>query len=102
MYRHQYARAGFVMLSKRDNSGVVTSFQALVYATFLLIVSLLPVAAGLNTIFYLPPALSLGSWLVVQSSRFMQERSYANARTLFVSSIFYLPLLLGVLLATRR
>ncbi|ALJ56236.1 Protoheme IX farnesyltransferase [Candidatus Xiphinematobacter sp. Idaho Grape] len=102
MYRRQYARAGFVMLSKRDDSGIATSFQALVYTILLLIVSLLPVAAGLNTIFYLLPALSLGSWLVVQSSKFMQERSYANARALFISSIFYLPLLLGALLVTRR
>src|SRR6185437_1033297 len=102
IYRHQYTKAGFVMLSKKDDSGVITSFQALVYTTLLLIVSLLPVAAGLNTIFYLLPALSLGSWLVVQASRFMQERSYANARTLFTSSILYLPLLLGVLLVTKR
>ncbi|QQY09831.1 MAG: protoheme IX farnesyltransferase [Candidatus Xiphinematobacter sp.] len=101
-YRNQYTRAGFVMLSKKDSSGVATSFQALVYAILLLVVSLLPVAAGLNTIFYLLLALPLGSWLVFQASRFTQKRSHANARALFLSSILYLPLLLGALLVTKR
>jgi protoheme IX farnesyltransferase len=34
--------------------------------------------------------------------RFMMQRSRATARNLFFSSIIYLPLLLGLLVATQR
>jgi heme O synthase-like polyprenyltransferase len=34
--------------------------------------------------------------------RFLIRRTRASARTLFLSSIIYLPLLLGLLVAARR
>lgn len=102
IYRHQYTKAGFVMLPAKDESGAITSFQTLLYAIFLLTVSLLPVAIGLNTVLYLLPALLLGSGLVIQAFRFVRVRSHTRARTLFISSICYLPLLLGILVATKR
>ena len=102
MYRDQYAEAGFVMLSKNDDSGAVTSRQALIYAAFLLPVSLLPVAAGFNTMMYLIPAFFLGGVFIVQALGFVRQRSVASARVLFFASIIYLPLLLGLLVATKR
>jgi heme O synthase-like polyprenyltransferase len=43
----------------------------------------------------------LGLFFVWLALRFARERSMANARTLFLFSITYLPLLLGALVADR-
>ncbi len=102
MYRIQYAEAGFVMLSKNDDSGKMTSRQALIYSTFLLSVSLLPAAAGLNTINYAIGAFILGTLFIIQAVAFARQPSIPRARALFFTSIIYLPLLLGLLVATKR
>lgn len=102
MYRAQYVAAGFVMLSKNDDSGKKTSRQALVYTAFLLPVSLLPVAAGLNSLTYLIGTFLLSSVFLVQAIAFERRCSMVRARALFFTSIIYLPLLLGLLVATKR
>ncbi|PWU06893.1 MAG: protoheme IX farnesyltransferase [Verrucomicrobia bacterium] len=102
MYRDQYADAGFIMLSKNDESGKMTSRQALIYSAFLLPISLLPTAVGLSNTFYAIAAFVLGLAFLMKSLAFVKQRSIGRARSLFFTSVIYLPLLLGVLLITRR
>ncbi len=102
MYRDQYAEAGFIMLSKNDDSGKMTSRQALIYSAFLLPTSLLPTALGVNNTLYAIAAFALGIAFLMQALAFAKQRSTSRARSLFFASVIYLPLLLGLLVITRR
>jgi protoheme IX farnesyltransferase len=102
MYRDDYARAGFVMLSGRDLEGGRTGRQSIFFTVLLLVVSVTPVWCGLTSLAYLPIALSLGAIFLGLAFRFQMQRSLATARQLFFGSILYLPLLLGALVLTKR
>ena len=102
MYREDYANAGCVMISGNDSQGEVTSRQALLYSFCLLIVTLLPGLIGFNSPLYFFAALALGTAFCGFAMNFLLHRDRAAARRLFFCSILYLPLLLGVLVATTR
>ena len=101
MYREDYARGGFRMMSRDDATGVRSSSQSVLFCMLLLIISGLPSYVGLTNKIYLPIALALSGWFVVMALRFHRERSPQNARALFLTSITYLPLLLGALVLTK-
>lgn len=100
IYREDYARAGFRMLSLGDPSGRHTSRTAAIYALALVPVSLLllPVAAAGPV--YMVGALLLGGALASITLRWAASRSLAHARLVFRTTLVYLPLLLALLLAT--
>jgi heme O synthase-like polyprenyltransferase len=62
----------------------------------------MPSILGFNSPIYFFGALALGLAFTAFALRFMMQRSRATARNLFFSSIIYLPLLLGLLVATQR
>jgi protoheme IX farnesyltransferase len=101
MYRDEYANAGFIMLAGDDPDGATTSRQALLYSLSLLVVSLVPGVIRMNSPFYFFGALLLGLAFASFAVRFVITRSRGAARALFLASIIYLPLLLGLLVATR-
>jgi protoheme IX farnesyltransferase len=80
----------------------MTGRQAVVYATALVPMSVLPMALGLAGRTYGIGALVLGLILAGVAVAFAMKRSRDNARTLFLSSIAYLPLLLLLMAAGRR
>ena len=102
LYRDQYAVAGFRMLSTRDPEGWSTSWQALIYASAQLAVSLLPGLFGFASPWYFFAALALGAAMLFLAGDFVRRRDSGSARRLFFGSIIYLPLLLGALVAFRR
>jgi len=102
IYREDYARAGYRMLSVSDPNGRRTAGQALGYAILLLPLSLGPYFLGLVHDLYLPVALLLGAGFVVQAYRFWRRVELASARGLFLVSIGYLPALLILLLVTKN
>ena len=93
MYRDDYATAGFPMLPVIEPEGRRAGRQAVVYSAALLPVSLVPTAIGLTGTPYLAIALGLGIALLWLAVRFARSRSDDSARTLFLASITYLPLL---------
>ncbi len=101
MYKDEYAGAGYVMLTGKDADGFATSRQSVLYAGCLLVISLLPGVIGLNTVVYFFGAFVLGIGFVALAVNFLRLRTRTAARTLFFGSIIYLPLLLGLLIATR-
>jgi protoheme IX farnesyltransferase len=101
MYRDEYAQAGFVMLPPTDRGGGVTATQSLLYTLALLIITAVPFFAGLNNSLYLVFALLLDSVMLVCALRFLFDRSRPTARMLFFASIFYLPLILGLMIFTK-
>jgi protoheme IX farnesyltransferase len=102
MYREDYVRAGFVMLSGRDLEGARTGRQSVFFTTLLLVASVTPAWFNMVSLLYLPVALSLGAVFLGLAFRFQTHRTLASARQLFFASIIYLPLLLGALVLAKR
>ena len=102
MYKDDYADGGFVMLTANDPEGLLTSRQALLYTLFLVPVTLLPSMLAFNSFVYFIGALALGLGFTAFAVRFVSQRNRTAARNLFFASIIYLPLLLGLLVATKK
>ena len=101
LYREDYARAGFAMLSVIDPAGTRTGRQAVSYALGLLPVSLCPLLFGLAGMAYFVGALILGVGFLVCAIQFARRLSTGAARQLFLASILYLPLLLGLMVVDK-
>jgi protoheme IX farnesyltransferase len=99
MFRDDYARAGIPLLPVVEPNGRTTGAQAVLYSAALIPVSLLPMAVGLASAWYLPGAITLGAILMVLSLEFAVTRGMPAARRLFFGTILYLPILWIVLLA---
>lgn len=102
LYRDDYVRGGFAMLSRGDPDGRVTARQALLFAAALVAVSLGPVPVGLAGTPYLVGAAVLGLALLGWSAEMMRHPSPAQARRLFLASVLYLPALLLLLVILPR
>jgi len=98
LYRDDYARAGFQMLPVLDREGLATARQTALYGLALLPVSLFPTVLGLAGPRYFSGALMLGVAFLAISLRAACLRSMPSMRQLFLSSLLYLPLLLGLLI----
>jgi len=101
MYREDYSRAGFRMISSDDLSGERSASQSVLFCILLLIVGGLPAFVGIVTFAYLPIELLLGSLFIAVAMRFLRVRTREAARLSFVASIVYLPLLLVALVLTK-
>jgi len=101
LYREDYKRGGFEMLSLDDASGRSTGRMALLYAITLLPVSLLPTLLRLTGTVYFFGALLLGIVYAGVSLLLMREPSEKPARRLFFTSITYLPLLLALMVIDK-
>ncbi len=102
MYREQYEQAGFRMWPMIDELGRSTSFQMLVYALCLLATSLVPVLLGWNNWIYGVIAVLSGGSMTAFALVFWRTKERVDARRLFFSTLFYLPILLVALVLTRR
>lgn len=101
MYRKDYARANYRLLTVLDPTGEVTSRQILVYCVALIPAALMPTMVGILGLVYFVGAaiLSVGFlWLAVLLSR---DRSNASARRLFFGSLVYLSVLVGLMILDR-
>ena len=101
LYRDDYGKAGFPMLPVIEPDGRRTGRQAALYAAALLPVSLVPGLIGLTGPAYLVIAASLGLALFALSVAFARARTDAAARTLFLASIVYLPLIWAAMIADK-
>ena len=101
MYRDDYSRAGFQMISSDDRSGERSASQSVFFCILLLILAGLPAFLEITTWLYIPIEIALGGWFVAMAMRFLRLRTPAAARMLFITSIVYLPLLLAALVFTK-
>jgi protoheme IX farnesyltransferase len=97
MYRKDYARAGFPMLTVEDPEGMRTAHQVVVYVIALLPISLLPTAMGLTGWVYFFGALVIGLGFCVAGVRTAIVRTNGSAKQLLFASIIYLPVLLALM-----
>lgn len=101
MYRDDYARAGFQMISTDDESGARSASQSVLFCLLLLIVASIPGYLGVSNFFYVPLSLLLGGGFMAAAMHFHKHRTARAARWLFLASIVYLPLLLIAMVATK-
>ncbi len=101
MYRDDYARAGFQMISSDDRTGERSASQSVFFCMLLFVVAGLPAFLGIATVFYLLAELVLGGVFIAVAMRFLKTRATSDARRLFITSIIYLPLLLGALVLSK-
>jgi protoheme IX farnesyltransferase len=101
MYRDDYRRAGFPILTTTDPTGIRTGLQAVLYAAALVPVSLLPTILGLAGRVYWIGSLALSLGLMAVALGFAFARDRARARQLLLASVVYLPALLGALFLDR-
>jgi heme o synthase len=101
LYRDDYRRAGFRMLSSEDTECRLTGRLALLYSMGLMSVSLLPFVLRLTTFWYVPVALVMGIAFSIVAFLFALHGTERSARRLFLMSIFYLPVTLGCLVLAR-
>jgi protoheme IX farnesyltransferase len=101
MYREDYSRAGFRMISSDDLSGERSASQSVFFCILLLVIAGLPAFLGIASFVYLAIELLLGGLFIAAAMRFLRLRTANAARLLFLASIIYLPLLLGALVLTK-
>ena len=101
MYREDYGRAGICMLPVVEPDGRVTGQQIIAYTIMLVPVSLLPTVLGISGKIYFVSALILGFLFLASGVRAALSKSNQHARQLLMASVFYLPLLFGVMVLNR-
>ena len=97
LYREDYARGGFRMLPAVDSEGRVTGRLAFVYAAALLPITAALSASGITGGTFLLASQVVGVAFVWMSWVFLRARSRQAARRLFLASILYLPVVLGLM-----
>jgi protoheme IX farnesyltransferase len=101
-YRRDYSTVHFPMLSVRDESGTWVAWWSLITTVGLVVVSLLPLWLGLDTLWYGAAAASCGAWFLWRALWFLRAGTReVEARRLFIASIVYLPLVLTALVVDR-
>ena len=101
MHRDDYRRAGIPLLPVVEPDGRRTGQQALQYSLALAPVSLMPVLVGLAGAPYAAIAVVLGVAMIWVTSAFARDRSFANAKRVFLFSLAYLSVLWTALVIDR-
>jgi protoheme IX farnesyltransferase len=101
MYREDYARAGFQMVSKGDETGTRSASQSVLFCIALLLVGGIPAFLHIVNSWYLLAELILNGLFIFAAMQFLRTQAATDARKLFLASIVYLPLLLLALVLTK-
>ena len=101
LYREDYRAGGLKMLSVTDDGGHDTGRMALLYATALLPISLLPTLLGVTGAWYFFGALLLGLVYVGAGAGLLLAATPSRAWRLFFVSIIYLPALLTLMVLDK-
>jgi len=99
LYREDYARGGFRMMPAADPDGSMTGRAAFIYALALLPITGALAAAGVTGMTYLVLSQVVGLALAALGWTFARNRVQLTARRLFLASIIYLPVLLGLMVS---
>jgi protoheme IX farnesyltransferase len=101
-YRRDYAAVHFPMLPVRDEKGGWVARWSFVNTVALVVVTILPTVYKLASGYYLAVTVVLGLWFLWRAAVFLRPNGRDQAaRKLFLTSIAYLPLQLGALVADR-
>ena len=97
MYRDDFSRANLPLLAVVDSDGRRNARHAMVFAAALLPMSIAPSLVGLTGRLYAGAALGFSVAFLILAWRFAEQPSTIRARSLFMGSLVYLPLLWALL-----
>lgn len=100
MYREDYERGGYRMLPSVAG-GRLTFHIVNLYCLALTPVALGATLLGLAGWVYAAGAFALGTWMMALGFRLWHGQRESDARRLFLATLAYLPLLLGLMVADR-
>jgi protoheme IX farnesyltransferase len=101
MYRKDYSRAGYKLLTVVEPEGTMAARQVLVYTALLVPLHVVSWTIGMFGLLYLTLALLLSLAFLAVGVRLLRDRSNAAARSVFVGSLIYLPLLMAIMVVDR-
>jgi protoheme IX farnesyltransferase len=101
LYREDYERGGFAMLPSIDRKGQITCEVIVITSLLLVPIGLLATILHVAGVVFAIGSLILGAAMVAIGIRLYLNRTAANARRMFLASIIYLPLLMGLLVLDR-
>ncbi len=101
MYREDYARGGFRMLPVLDPLGHLTFPVIAIFSLLLLPLGISVTLAGLAGFWFALGSVALGAWWSWLGLRLARSGADRDARRVFLASLVYLPLVLGLLLIDR-
>lgn len=91
MHRVDYKRGDFAMLPALEKDGDRTSQIMLRYAAYLATVPFVATMTGVTSSMFALEGIVLNSYALYVANKFRQERTNANARKVFLTSLWYLP-----------
>jgi protoheme IX farnesyltransferase len=91
MHRIDYKRGGFEMLPVLENDGDRTSQVVLRYAAYLSLVPFVATYMDVTSSMFALEGVALNAYALHVAYKFRQERTNANARKVFLTSLWYLP-----------
>lgn len=102
MYRKDYGAVNFPMLPVRDAAGGKVAVWSFINSVALAVVCLLPQPLGLASLYYTIITVLLALWFLARAAAFLRsDNRDQTARKLFFTTIGWLPLQLGALVADR-
>jgi protoheme IX farnesyltransferase len=101
MYRKDYARGGYKVLTVVDPEGIATSRQIIVYSAALIPASLLPTYVGLLSPAYFCGAFVLSALFFLVALQLSRQRTSPAARRLFYASLAYVPAIILLMILDR-
>ncbi|MEM0898289.1 MAG: heme o synthase [Verrucomicrobiota bacterium] len=99
MYREQYEEAGFAMWANRDVSGARMASLSVATSAVLGLWFLLPPIFGFGATWAAAIGVVLGGYMLFRAVQWRKKLDRSAARGLFFSTLIYLPLALGVVVA---
>ncbi len=101
LYREDYERAELRMLPAGERGARMMAWQVVAASFALLVASLVAAAASRLGAFYMAGAALTGLGFLYFGARAALERTKPAARRLVLASVAYLPLVLGLMVATK-
>jgi protoheme IX farnesyltransferase len=101
MYREDYARAGYRMLPSFDRDWRFTRAEIFGFAVILIATTLLSVAGNHRPLYLIAMAFA-GAFLLYHVLKLTRTPSTVLASRLLHASVLYLPIVLGLMIASKR
>jgi protoheme IX farnesyltransferase len=103
LHREDYARGNFQMVPVNDPTGIRTANLIQEYSLYLTVLPILTTGFGYTSSMYILEGTAVNMYLLYLSSKFSKDRTNANARRIFLTSLWYLPALLaGLVLYSKN
>jgi protoheme IX farnesyltransferase len=101
MYRDDYSRAGYHMLPAFDRDTRFTRMEIVTFTVILILVTMVPTAGGAGLLYWFGMG-SAGAFLLYHVGKLALSSSTVRASRLLHASVLYLPVVLVIMVASKK